>query len=181
MWLPASVIPRYRLIFVFSGTDATLLPTPPEVALTELRPCRRCRSRKSLGEEPLDVLENLLRLVPPIEDPYTRRALAAGVRGDDDRHLGTLCAGRVGRAKRPRDRISPVEHGDVEVLIENGLGEPLRRGQLLDLEVTATEEEACKPQEARIAARHEDARAGLVLLVVEGRGASVGPGVRSTA
>ena len=57
--------------------------------------------------------------------------------------------------------------------LEHGVGEPLGRRQLFDLEVAPAEQEAGESQEARIAARDEDACARLVVLAVVRHGAAV--------
>ena len=59
-----------------------------------------------------------------------------------------------------------------------GLRQSLGRGQLLDLEVASSEKEAGEAEEARIAARDEDACARLVVVTVERHAAPVVSGVR---
>ena len=69
--------------------------------------------------------------------------------------------------------FAAVEHGDVDARLEHRIGEALGRRQLFDLEVTPAEQEPGQPQEAGIAARHEDAGARLVAAAVVRHGAAV--------
>ena len=119
-----------------------------------------------LSEQALDVQEQLLRLVPPVEHPHTRRCAPSRVGRDHDRHLGACRAGGVRRPQRLRDRVGAVEHREVELGVEDALGQLLGR-RLLHVEVASVEEEAGEPHEPRVAARHEHARTRLVLDVLE--------------
>src|SRR4029078_10145933 len=84
-------------------------------------------SGEPVGEEPLDVLEKLFGLVPAIEDPDARRALAGGIGGDDHRHLRTPCARRIGSPECSRHHVRTVEDGDVDAWLEHGVWEALGR------------------------------------------------------
>ena len=100
-------------------------------ALT-LSPCPRdstspewCRSREPFGEQTFDVLQELLCLVPAVEDAHPGGALPAGVRSDDDGDLGSSRTCCVGGAERFGDRVGTVEDGDVDGRLENGFRQPL--------------------------------------------------------
>src|SRR5262249_16379255 len=153
----------YRLIFVVSRTNATVLPAT-RAPRTASAPRGRHGRREPLGEEPLDVLEELFGLVPAIEDTDSRRALAARVRGDDHRHRGSSGASRIRRAEGLRDRIRAVENREVDLRLDDRLRQPLGRRELLDLEVATAEQEPCKPEKSWIAARHEHVGTRLVVL-----------------
>ncbi len=114
-----------------------------------------------LGQQALDVEEQLFGLVPAIEDPNSRRAPASRVGRDHDRHLWSKSADPVRAAQRACDIGSAIEQGEIEVRVVDRLGELLGRRQLVDLELSSLEEKACQLEEARIAARDEDARPGL--------------------
>src|SRR5687768_6565927 len=105
----------------------------------------------------LDVEEKLLRLVPAVEHADARRALAACVSRDDDRHLRTACPARVRGAQGLGHVVGAVEDREIHSWIENRLRKTLGAGQLFDLEVATAEQEPSQAEEARISARDEDA------------------------
>src|SRR5262249_19547797 len=119
--MPASdVMPSYDphlgryLIFVRSVANATFLRSTFPLLASASTPDRSHRTREALGEQPLDVLEQFLGLVPPVEDTDAGRALSARVRRDDHRHLRPPRTGRVGRAQRIGHGVGAVENCDVD-------------------------------------------------------------------
>ena len=78
----------------------------------------RC-GRAPLREQPFDVCEQLLGLVPAVEDAETTRAAAARVGGDDDRYLGTSRASAVRDSESLRDVACAVDDDDVFSLLES--------------------------------------------------------------
>src|SRR5687767_1672728 len=129
----------------------------------------------------LDVEEKLLRLVPAVEHADARRALAACVRRDDDRHLRPACPAGVRGAQGLGHMVGAVEDREIHSWIEDRLRKTLGAGELFDLEVATAEQKPSQAKEARVSARHEHAGAWLVDLVIECVARTLGTRVYRTA
>src|SRR5262245_3822693 len=110
-------------------------------------------------------MEKLLRLVPAVEYARAGRAPSSGVGRDHNRELGATHAKTIDGAQGGRDIRAAVEHDDVGLRVPHVVDDPVGGGQLVDLELAPLEQEARELYEARIAARDEDARARLRLVV----------------